>query len=725
MRLKPLSQILALALLALAPTLVQARSLTMGSCPLPDLGPLSTGPEDKLELVADDVDLQKDGISTLKGAVRLATGGREFIAPELKFDDANRIVTVNTPSRFRNAEYSLQSQSARYDFNSDSGVFTDTQFSIVAIGGRGTAKEFSIAKKGVADVRGAQFTTCGADSNAWSLTAGELHLDQKAGLGTVRNATLRLADIPVLYLPYLQYPIDGERHTGLLFPFVGSDNRVGVDVRTPIYLNLAPNYDAIVTPRLMSDRGVQLGIAGRYLLPKSEGRANFELLPHDRQFGSGRYLREFYHEGLINNRLAVQAGYADVSDRSYFEDLATRSAFTTLTHLERVARLTYHAPSSYTAQALVQDFQPLSRVVQGIDDPYRRLPEIRFDALTRNTYLGARLGGDAALTNFDRKDSVTGLRETLHPYLRFERDLGPVASAAQFDLLHTAYQLQNVNAGQSSNAQRTTPIVSLEASLPFEKVGSRTLQTLTPRVFYLYVPFRDQSSLPLFDTGEPDYDFPQLFVRNRFNGGDRIADANQLTTALTWRVLDGITGVSRISASLGQIYRFEESRVALPGQLLPNAGSSDYLADANVRISDRLSALATVNLSTELGQFNRNAIALRYHHNAAKGELAYRFRRGQLEQLDLSFSAPVVEQWRVAGRVRESLRDDRLLDSLLGVEYETCCWALRTSYRRTLVNSRGDFSSGIYLQLELKGLTRFGTGFDELLPGNNRSPEAP
>lgn len=702
-----------------------AAEVLPGTCPLPDLGPLPTGSIEQLLVDADALDFAEGGWSELAGGVRLATGGRELTASALKFDESKRLAVINQPSRYRDAQFTIRSGSAEYDFSRDTGTFTDTEFTLNTIGGRGKAGRVAIAGSGQAKLDAVSFTTCAEGSKAWSLGAEEISLDRTAGLGRARNATLRLADVPVLYLPYFQYPIDGERHSGLLFPHVGSGNQVGVDIRQPIYLNLAPNYDAILTPRWMSDRGVQVGASGRYLLERARGDATVEYMPNDSQTDAARSLGVFNHEGLLNQRLAVAVHYAEVSDRSYYEDLSTGSRESTLTHLERSARLTYQAPAAYVVNLLVQDFQPLSSTIVGVDDPYQRLPEIRFDALTRNSFYGTRLGGSAQITNFAREDSIEGLRANINPFISIARDIGPVQSAAQFNLLHTAYHLNNPAVGQSRSPSLTTPIVSLEASLPLERVRSRQLETLTPRLFYLYAPYRNQDALPLFDTGEPDYDFPQLFVRNRFNGGDRIADAHQITTALTWRLLDANTGAAQITGTFGQIYRFRDSLVTLPSENAPDRGGSDWLADVDVRLSGNLAAHATVNVSPDSGQINRNAISLRYRDGARRADLAYRYRRGQLEQADLSGSAPIAGAWRVAARLRNSLRDDRMLDTLFGLEYDTCCWALRTSYRRTLVNSRGEFNSGVYLQLELKGLTRFGTGFDELLPTDLDNPNSP
>ena len=704
-----------------SPSTDMLRAAGPAMCEQLDPGALSSSPQDKLVLTADNLNLEKQGLSDLAGSVRLRLGDREFSSDALQYDDQNRRVLANEPSRFRNDNYLIEAERARFDLKSETGVFENADFTLIRRGARGSAEHMEVARSGQASLRGVSYTSCSPKDETWKITATKLDLDRDEGLGTARNATIRFGGVPVIYVPYMQFPIDDRRRTGLLFPSLGSDTRTGIDFSWPVYFNLHPQYDAIFTPRFMSDRGTQAALAGRYLLKRGTGRARFEYLDDDQQYGSSRGLSEFHHEGLLNNRLSLDVNYAEVSDPNYFEDLGRGIDFSSLTHLERSARLVYQAPGSYTLQALVQDFQPLASRLTAIDDPYQRLPELRFDALSKELALDVRAGIHAQVVNFARKNSVEGLRESLQPFLRYSRDRGGRFGRVQLDLNHTRYQLTGTGAG-NNDPQRTLPLFSADAGLRFLKYDSHGgMQVLEPRLFYLYVPFRDQTALPVFDTDESDYDVPQLFARNRFTGLDRIADANQLTTALTWRILDAGDGETRMAATFGQIYRFTGSRVTLPGEPAPDAGSSDYLGGLELRLNRALSASGTLQWSPDEGDLNRAGAALRYRAQRLRGDLAYRYRKDLLEQTDASLSLPVGGSWRLAGRLRQSLRDERTLDALLGVEYETCCWALRSSYRRYLINSAGDVSSGVFLQIELKGLSRFGTGFDELLPGDDRA----
>ncbi len=712
-----LRHLLALTLLALSAPLLWAGD---ASCLQLDPGALDTSPKDKLVVTADQIDGASGSLASLLGSVRLRLGDREITSEALQYDSTQRIVTSNMPSQFRNDDYIIISRSASYDLNREAGIFRNSEFTLVSRGARGKAVEMVIEKSGRAQLSGISYTTCAPGRDSWRLTAAELDLDRNTGIGVARNATLRVGEVPVFYTPYIRFPIDGERHSGFLFPTFGSNTRTGFDARWPYYLNLAPNYDATLTPRFMSDRGTQLGASGRYLFARSTGRINLEYLPSDAQFDNrSRAFGELQHDALLNQRLALAVHYAEASDPRYLEDLSFTPGLSNSPYLESSARLIYQAPSSYRLQALVQKFQPLAGTL-AVDDPYQRLPELRFDGVTRNEVLNSRLGLTAIATNFTRTGSVAGTRQVLKPSINWTRDTGAYYTAVQGDFHYTRYQLRDENAQQLDDRQRSLPIVTGDAGLRFARTGADGgLQLLEPRLFYLYVPYRDQDGLPIFDAGQTDYDFPQLFARNRFIGEDRIADANQLTTALSYRALNA-AGATRFTAAFGQIYRVDPSRVTVPGRAAPDAGSSDYLASGEWRINPRFSSTALLQVSPDTGGFSRTNLGLRYRSSRYRADFGYRFRSGLLEQYDASGAVPIGRSFKAAARVRYSTKEDRLLDALAGLEYETCCYAVQAAYRRYLVNSAGQIDSGIFLQLELKGLSRLGTGFEELLTGNDR-----
>ncbi|MES0872697.1 LPS-assembly protein LptD [Sinimarinibacterium thermocellulolyticum] len=671
----------------------------------------------RLVLDADRVELDIDGRSELEGSVRLQFGERRFTTERLAYDERQRRVEVSAPSTFRNRELTIESDAATFDLDAETGRFDDTSFVLTERAARGEAGRIELDAKGTARLEGARFTTCAPQSDAWYLEARAITLDHESGLGTARHARLRFFRVPILYAPWFQFPIDDRRRSGLLFPTVGNSDNTGLDVRQPLYLNLAPNYDATLTPRYMSDRGVQIDADARYLLRHAEGRVGYEVL-EDRAFDDDtRVYTEFEHRGLLSPRLGVDIRYADVSDPAYFEDLGGSIDLSSITHLERSARFIYAAPAAYTVQALFQDYQTIASNLAPVDEPYRRLPQLRIDAITRNAVWDTRLGASAEYVNFVRSDSVEAQRLDLHPYLRMEKDRVAWFAKSQIDFRYTTYALTGVEPGQPQQVDRALPQFSAEYGLRFERIArSGALQTLEPRLFYLYVPFEDQDEVPVFDSGEPDFDLTQLFARNRFSGEDRIADANQFAGAVTMRQLDPDSGVVRASASFGQLFRFKKPRVRLPGEPLPGDGATDFIGAIDYRLLDHWLLRLDTQWSPQSADFTRTSAAVRFRSERRFLELAYRFRADLLEQTDVLLSTPLAAGFSLLGRWRYSVRDDNTLDALAGVRYETCCWGISTSYRRYVANTQGRFDNGIYLQLDLKGLARVGSGVANLFP---------
>ena len=669
---------------------------------------------------ADTTQLEQNGLSTLSGSVHIAKDGRELAADKVHYDDVNRTVYIDSESLFRYGNVIIvKSQNAQYDLNTDHGIFNEAQFSLPQMASRGSSKQVTLDKRNTAELTDARYTGCAPGHEAWVLEASHIRLDNQEGMGSAKNATLRFGGVPIFWAPYFRFPIDNQRRSGLLVPTFGDLSNTGLDFRAPVYLNLAPNYDATLTPRYMSKRGLQMQGDFRYLFAHADGKLHGEYLGQDQDTGVQRDYIDYSQDTRINHRLGFEAHYANVSDPSYFSDLGGTYDAVSTPYLERDAQLTYQAPTQYTVRLLAQDFEPLAGLTQA-QNPYQRMPALLVDGHTKNRFYGVGAGFDGDFSNFSRAESIEGQRLYADPYLRWEADHVGWFAAAQSDLTYTAYSLSGPLDGNPNDPRRTLPLYSLDSGLRFERTtGSGLLQTLEPRLYYLYVPYRNQNALPVFDTGRPDFDFPQLFANNRYSGEDRISDANQLTTALSTRLLDPYRGQPLLTATIGQIYRFEAPRVTLPGEDAPDRGTSDYIGDVDYAISAHWTLASAVQWSPDSGQFNRGEVGVHYAGEQSQLDVAYRYRRGLLEQTDTSFVVPVNDRWKLAARVRYSVQDDRLLDSFAGVEYQTCCWALRTTYRRYLASADGHFNDGVFFQLELKGLTRIGTSYESLLPAED------
>jgi LPS-assembly protein len=671
--------------------------------------------------------------------VKLVKGGNLIQSQALEFDRETQHVKLTAESLFRNRNLIVRSQSADFDLASETGIFHTTEFTLVDRSARGAADTIELAKDGTADVRDVYYTTCPPGSRAWFLQASDIELDREQGLGRAKHARLRFGDVPVLYLPWFQFPIDNRRRTGVLFPTIGDSKNTGFDARIPLYVNLAPNYDAQITPRFMSERGTQVATEGRWLLARNKGQAGYEYLDEDHKTGERRSYFNAEHEGLLADRVGLEAHYGEVSDTHYFEDLGNRLEASAITHLERSVQLTYAAPAAYSVAARVTDFQTVldPALIDPNTEPYKRVPEVRVDALTRRAKFGTRLGFTGQYANFIGTTSVqpNGQRLDLNPYLRFASDHKAWYTASQLDFHHTRYIVGNV----SGELARTVPQFSVEGGLRFERLtGGGQLQTLEPRAFYLYVPFRNQSALPQFDSGEPDFDFVDLFANNRYSGLDRISDANHLALAFTSRLIDPAEGTQKLSASLGEIYRFRPSEVTLKtctiGPCTVDSGGTDFIGELDYGMPWNLHFTTSGQWSQDRNRMVRSGAALRWRDGRRRADVVYRYRESlavpapftgeSLDQYDLSGATPVWGPLSALARWRFSREDARTLEALAGIEYETCCWALRGAWRRyqfafDTTNLVPEYTTGLYVQLELKGLAKLGAGFQALLPPLN------
>lgn len=681
------------------------------------LPPIIAAPDDKVRITADQADLIDNGLSKLSGSVKLKRDDQEITAEQLDYDELEQRVIINHESLFRSSKIVVDSQKSQFDLDDKSGLFSDNSFVLLSRGARGHSDQLQVNADKTATLRGANYTTCAPGNNSWYLEASKIDLDYDEGVGTARNARLRFLGVPIFYSPWLEFPIDDRRRSGLLYPVLANTRKTGFDIREPVYINLAPNYDMTFTPRYMSDRGTQLELTGRYLLSNSEGDAGYQYLNRDRATDEQRTYLYFNDRSLLTPHLSMDLHYADVSDPEYFEDLGGNGIdLSSDSFLDRSARLLYQSPASYSVQMLVQGYQKITSNLTQVEEPYRRLPQIVFNTETRNSFLYSRAGLSSEYSNFARDNSVEGQRIDIDTYIKVERDTIAWYSKAQLDYRYTGYQLTGTAPGVNSTPDRALPVLSAEYGLRFERLlDDGTPQLLEPRLFYLYVPYRRQDDLPVFDSGEPDFDFTQLFARNRFSGLDRISDANELTLALTGRQLDPETGAVKVSASLGQLYRLESPRVTLPGESSPDAGLTDLVGEFEYNLSAHWGTRLLAQWSPENAEFSRAGVAIRYRDdNRHLIETAYRYRRGLLEQTDLTVMTPVYKAISLAGRWRYSIQDDQSLDTYVGLRYDTCCWAADVAFRRYISDSRGTMNNGIYFQLELKGLGQIGSGFPNL-----------
>jgi LPS-assembly protein len=678
------------------------------------------GDPDVIELQAGEIEaaLGERPSASMSGGVLLRRGNRLAGAETASYDPVQRALRLTGGVRYEDPDSLVLSDSAEFAYESGRIRFDGAEFEVGPDNAHGAANTLEISQDGRLQLAEVSYTTCPPESNDWLIEAGEIELNTRSGVGKARGVRLRFQGVPILYTPYMSFPITDARKSGVLAPEIGSTGRSGNELSVPYYWNIAENYDATVTPRLLTSRGLQFSTEFRYLFQNSEGQLEVEYLPDDDAFDDNRHLLRFDHQTLFANNWRNQIDITDVSDNQYFEDLGGSLSITSITHLNRSLAFDYIG-DNWTMLGRVQEYQTIDSAIVPEDEPYKRLPQIYARGYWPDTMLGLSYGLDAELVYFDRDVGVTGWRLNAAPQitLPIERAGWFITPAAAVDF--TQYDLKDTTVGQDEQPNRTLPIASLDAGLNLERLmksEERRVQTLEPRLLYVHVPHREQSGLPVFDTIVPDLNLVQLYRKNRFLGVDRIADTDQLSIGVTSRIIDVDTGRELMSATIGQALYLSEQGVTIPGEMPIVSDSSDYIAEVRFLIYDNLNFDVGHQWSGDDGGTAQSEARLQYRPNSNKIlNLAYRFRKQSLEQGDVSWSWPLSQSWNFVGRYNFSFRDDEVLEQFYGLEYESCCWGLRLVSRRHISKRDGTRDSSFGLQLVLKGMSSVGTKADRLL----------
>jgi len=706
-------------------------------------------------LQGDRISVGEDGIVRIDGGLQALQEGLLMRAAAGSYNRSTAVFTLEDSILIRQQGLLLTGSRATVDRISASSALEDASYLLHETGARGNADLIVYTDAdGVITIDNGVFTRCEPGDDSWVVAGDNIQLDRDAGRGFARNVTLRVRDVPVLYLPWVSFPIDDARATGFLAPVIGSTRDGGLDLALPYYLNLAPNYDLTLTPRLQFNRGLLLGSEFRHRGNSYGQILDLQYMPDDRLFDPARSnlpasrrppqaQRWLLNYDFIANPApgwSAVIDYAAVSDRSYFQDLGNNGLIqTTLSYLYRDARVQYQS-EHWTFNGAVQGFQILDPAVTPQATPYRSLPRLNL-AGSNQTAFGLDYGVDSELVYFERDvDSrrlapealadgvfVTGSRLSMTPYLSL-----PWASAGAFvtptlKYKYANWHLQDQAVGAPSNPSRGVVTGTLDSGLIFERAlalgGSNHMQTLEPRLFYLYSEYEDQRRLPVFDSTEMTFGYSQLFRDDRFSGKDRVGDADQLTLALTSRIYDQ-TGREKAHLSLGQIRHFEDRRVSLftlPASSLQQA-SSALVGEGGWQLNDNWRASSYLqwnpdNTALEVGNFQfqyqsdiNHIINIGFRYRDDTGHLASPGFDRKISQTDLSAVWPVNDEWGVIGRFNYDHANKRNLETIAGLEYSNCCWNLRVIARKWIDNnalffgSLDEDNSGIFVQFELKGL---------------------
>lgn len=743
----------------------ELRPMVDATCPgawVTPIGPnVVTGKPDvsDIKALADSLTYSADGETQLSGHVRIEQAGRLLEA------DSGQITRNREYGRFdgniRLAEPGLLLTGDQIVVNleTSAGQLSSSEFVASQMNAHGRADRIRRYSDGVTILDHGIFTTCAPGKRAWSFEARDITLDPNTGVGKIYNAKLRVADVPVIYLPYFRFPIDDRRQSGILVPRFGNTNDGGFDFSLPVYLNLAPQLDATLTPRLLTSRGAMLESEFRYLSRNfGEGTLNAAILPDDRQAGRDRKSASLNQRADWGNGWSARTSLNYVSDNAYFTDLGTDLTQANKTHQERVGEVFYDT-DFWHFTGRVQGFQTIDPGLSDADHPYSRLPQLLLTT-ERSRLPGLQHGLRAEVANFQRNiddgsaPEINGTRLRLDPQVRYEyaKPWGYVRPGAKLSYLQYMLDGQGV-AGRDDTPGLLVPTVSLDAGLYFERALSNGgTQTLEPRIYYLNAPYKDQSDLPNFDSANTTFSYEQLFRDSRFSGGDRIDDANQLAVGVTSRWMNE-EGFEHLQASLGQITYFRDRDVRLPvtcttiSPCVPptcvapctatpppaTSPTSSFAGNVTLRANEEVTLFADLLMDPEGGRLSQYsaAVSVLPQDRQRLYNAGYRYRRddptiGQkaVSQTQLSFVQPLGTNWKVLGLWNYDIKEKESQEALFGISYESCCWQVSLFKRSFLAdaaltsNSADRKRDAIFVEITLKGLTGLSSGVGSLFEKN-------
>ncbi len=683
-----------------------------------------TLPPGAVRLDSQDAAVVREGITELRGNVSIWRSESQLFADEARYDASARTVTASGNIEFFSEFADFTAARAQTELDTGTSTFEDVQYYLNVRRGRGFAGYARVTEEERSQYRDVIYTSCEEDEEAWSLRARRLNLDHEEGIGTARNVVVRFMGVPFIYTPYIYFPIDDRRRTGLLIPTAGSSSSSGTDVQVPWYWNIAPNQDATITPRYMSKRGPQLGGEYRYLTQNMRGTVNAEYLPDDSEADRDRYFVRWQQRASLPRAWTLDTDYSELSDANYFNDLGGPFSNSSARFLQRRGVLRQRQ-DAWEFRVRAQDFISLQPDLDAEDEPLRRLPQVV--AQTRRPLPlsgGVLLDTRAEAVHFTQRSAGSqASRGDLEVGLSMPLERAGYFVRPRAAWRGTAWDLDEAQASNGTSPSRSAPILSLDSGLIFERdlqLGDRPLlQTLEPRIFGLYVPERDQDDLPVLDTGLREFGYTSLFSTNRFSGADRLGDARQVTLGLTTRFFDRTNHRELLSASIAGIRHLADREVTLDNGAPDTRNTSDILAQTDVNWRSDLNLRGQIQWDPDAERSNRGLARLQYTPSTGHAyNLGYRQRRvddGKLEQSDISAVFPVGRKWRAIGRWQYDLENSSTLETMAGVEYRNCCWGLRVLGRRHTRVAGEDPDTAIMVQLELRGLTSFGEGVDQLL----------
>lgn len=699
-------------------------------------------------IAADRLEGKKDGLMEATGNVTLRKLGQSVRADHLLYFQDTREVEAEGAVRLEQPNTILSGPHLELNLDTSIGKMDQPQFYFPENTGRGDATVLYLKDRQHYSLENAHYTTCPADKQDWQMTMSKLEIDRDLQIGEAHNAWITFMGMPILYSPWMDFPLGDQRKSGFLAPIFGGTTKGGTELTLPYYWNIAPNYDATLSPRIISKRGVQFNNEFRYLSPSSRSEVHLDVLPNDALSNSTRARFALKHQQTLWGGLTGAINFNRVADNAYFRDLADTVNTTSQVNLLQEAALAYSL-NGWNATARVQRYQTLQDPLAPIAVPYARLPQITLGKQQMFGSTKAIFAGE--FVDFSHPTALNARRLVLNPSVSYPLISAPAFYVTPKLAIHsTYYQMGANNTTGMANASRTLPIFSVDSGVSFERdwsvLGKDYLHTLEPRAFYTYIPYQNQSLLPNFDTAQADFSFTQMFAENRFFGNDRVGDANQVTLAVTSRLLEQENGSERFKVTVGERFSFSQPQVNLVAPT-SNTGKSDVLLAVAGKVDKAWSMDSEFQFDPNQSHTQRYNIAARYRPEPGKTlNFGYRFTRntlvgtlvpggttvftpiGGLRQVDFSAQWPLSGHWHAVGRWNYSFQEGRILDSIGGLEYNQSCWTFRLVGQR-FTTATQQTNTGFFVQLELNDLIKVGSDplvmLKRSVPGYVKTNEKP
>ena len=736
---------------------------TLKSTPmLAEKPPEGPGNEVPTFVFGDSVSGRPDLETVIDGNAELRRGKTALRADRIEYYQPDDTIKARGNVRVSSSGNQFQGPELQLKLDTFEGFFTQPRYRFLSNSGNGQAERIDFIDDKRLIARNATFTTCERDNEqswqpAWVLSGSSFKFDMDEEVGVATGAVLRFKDVPILAFPSISFPLSDKRKSGLLPPTINIDSTSGVEVTQPYYFNIAPNRDATFSPTILSKRGVNLGGEYRYLENNYAGKVSGNFMPSDKlRNDSNRWFYSLQHAGTIDSgvsaigNLGLNLNLNRASDNDYWRDFPRGSnSGNALTQrlLTNDATLTW-GRGYFSASARALKWQTLQDVSSPIVPPYDRLPQLTAAYTRINAPVGGvrgfdwsvdgdftRFSADRALTGQPNSDRAVTRAQISRPWISPGWFFTP-----KLQLHATSYRFDAPLANASTSASRVVPTFSLDTGLQFERAatafGRSFTQTLEPRAFYVRTPYRDQSLLPNYDSGANDFNFATVFTENAFVGNDRISDANLLTLGVTSRLLDPVTGAEAVRVGIAQRLRFEDQRVTLPGALPVTDRISDLLVGTSINWVPQWSFDGTVQYNPKTKQSERSTFGVRYSpSNYRVISASLRRQRNVSNLIDVGAQWPINDLWGDkgqelgagrgqgggryygVGRLNYSIPDKKLVDTVVGIEYDGCCWIGRVVLQRSQ-SSTATSNTRILFQLELVGFSRLGANPLETLKQN-------